>query len=279
MSLSGISQALRDGGVTFDFIGFDACLMATLENALMLDEFGDYLIASEETEPGIGWYYTTWLNELSKNPSMPTLQIGKNIVDGFVEACNRKCAGQKTTLSVVDLAELSATVPAPFKAFSKGISQMISDKEYKTVANARSQAREFASSTKIDQVDVVHFASNLGTAEGKALADAIRGAVKYNRTSSNMTNAYGLSIFFPLRSAKYVDSMSKTYGEIKMDTDYTKAIRQFASLEVSGQAGSGGTGSPLGTLFGNYAGTSPECPPMTVRSLWDSSSPLSWAGT
>ncbi|MBQ3947146.1 MAG: peptidase C11, partial [Ruminococcus sp.] len=104
MSLEGVSQALKKGGVTFDFVGFDACLMATAETALMLNDYADYLIASEETEPGIGWYYTNWLNKLANNTSTPTLEIGKNIVDDFVTECGRKCKGQKTTLSVIDLA-------------------------------------------------------------------------------------------------------------------------------------------------------------------------------
>lgn len=46
MGLSGIDTALKNAGVKFDFIGFDACLMATAENALMLTQHGDYLIAS-----------------------------------------------------------------------------------------------------------------------------------------------------------------------------------------------------------------------------------------
>lgn len=54
MDLAEIDKALKNGGVKFDFIGFDACLMATAENALMLNDHADYLIASEETEPGIG---------------------------------------------------------------------------------------------------------------------------------------------------------------------------------------------------------------------------------
>lgn len=55
MSLAEIDEALTSGGVKFDFVGFDACLMATTENALMLSKHADYMIASEETEPGIGW--------------------------------------------------------------------------------------------------------------------------------------------------------------------------------------------------------------------------------
>ena len=87
MNLANVSKALKAGGVKFDFIGFDACLMATAETALMLDDYADYLIASEETEPGVGWYYTNWLTKLGSNTSMPTTEIGKNIVDDFVATC------------------------------------------------------------------------------------------------------------------------------------------------------------------------------------------------
>ena len=43
MTLSGIQKALEKGGVKFDFVGFDACLMATAETALMLGNYADYL--------------------------------------------------------------------------------------------------------------------------------------------------------------------------------------------------------------------------------------------
>nr|MBP7402742.1 peptidase C11 [Clostridia bacterium] len=72
MSIGEIDGALESAGVTFDFVGFDACLMATLETAYMMNYHADYLIASEETEPGIGWYYTDWITALSADPSMPT---------------------------------------------------------------------------------------------------------------------------------------------------------------------------------------------------------------
>jgi hypothetical protein len=94
MNLAGIDSALTKSGVKFDFIGFDACLMATAETALMAADHGDYLIGSEETEPGIGWYYTNWLTALSENTSMSTLDIGKQIADDFTDKCAAKCPGQ-----------------------------------------------------------------------------------------------------------------------------------------------------------------------------------------
>jgi len=256
MDLAEIDKALKAGGVTFDFIGFDACLMATLETALTVGQYGDYLIASEETEPGVGWYYTDWLTKLSQNTSMPTIEIGKNIVDDFVDVCAQKCRGQSTTLSVVDLAELEATVPAQFKDFAASTTKLIEDKSYQTVSSARSGTREFASSTKIDQVDLVHLAANMGTDEGKDLCDALLGAVKYNRTSSNMTNAYGLSIYFPYRKANNVDQAVSTYELIGLDDEYARCIQEFASMEVSGQVSTGGTASPLPSLMGMMGGSS-----------------------
>ncbi len=249
MDLGEINEALTDGGVKFDFIGFDACLMATAENAMMLASHGDYMIASEETEPGIGWYYTDWLTALSSDTSMPTVEIGKHIIDDFVDTCARQCRGQSATLSIVDLAEVAATVPSALADFSSDTYERIKNDDYAQVSKARSGSREFGASSKIDQVDLVHLAKNMRTEEGDALADALLGAVKYNRTSSNMTNSYGLSIYFPFRKASMVDDAVDTYGDIGMGEEYMRCIQAFASMEVSGQAVSGGTASPLPSLL------------------------------
>ncbi len=258
MSLAGINKALKDGGVTFDFVGFDTCLMATVENALVVSNYADYLVASEETEPGVGWYYTDWLTALGRDTSMETIQIGKNIIDSFTDACAKTCPGQKTTLSLIDLCELAETVPSELADFSKDTSEMINSNEYKAVSNARSSTREFAASSRIDQVDLVDFAIRMDTTESKELADALKGAIKYNRTSSNMTNAYGLSIYFPYQKVSKVDSMVDTYEDIGMDEDYAKCIQSFASMGVAGQVAAGGsqTASPMTSIFGDYSGSS-----------------------
>ncbi len=253
MTLAGIDQALKNSGVTFDFIGFDACLMATMENALMLSRYGDYLIASEETEPGTGWYYTNWLNAVSQNTSVPTTEIGKIICDDFVSASAQSAGGQSTTLSVVDLAEIETTED-DFSMFAQSIGKLIQDKKYNIVSNARAGAKEFARSSGIDQVDLIHLAKNLNTPEAGALVKVLNGAVKYNRTSRTMANSYGISIYFPYDNVRNVDSVVRTYKQIGMDEDYTRCIQEFAGLEVGGQSLAGGTGNPLGSLLGPGGG-------------------------
>lgn len=249
MTLKTLNEALQATRTTFDFIGFDACLMGTVETALTMAPYADYLIASEETEPGVGWYYTNWLTALSRNTSIPTTQLGKQIIDDFVDVCAQKCRGQQTTLSLTDLAELSALVPKSFNAFASSTAKLLANDGYATVSNARSSTREFASSEKLDQVDLVHMSLNLNTPESKALSEAILSAVKYNRTSSNMTNAYGLSVYFPYKRSSQLSTAVANYEAVGISPEYSACIKQFSALQSGGQSAAGMT-SPLGPLTG-----------------------------
>ena len=257
MTLAGIDKALGQAGAKFDFIGFDACLMGTCENALMLADYADYLIASEETEPGTGWYYTNWLSTLSGNTSVPTVELGKLIIDDYTDVSARTTRGQSTTLSIVDLAELSYTVPKPLRDFASSTSELINNGEYARVSDARSGAKEFSRTSKLDQVDLAHLAYKLDTKESRALAKAVTGAVKYNRTSADMANAYGLSIYFPYRNASSVSTAVATYKNIGIDDEYSKCIEAFASLEYAGQSSSGGGSySSYNSLMDYYGASS-----------------------
>lgn len=255
MTLDKIKKALDKGGVKFDFIGFDACLMATMETAIVTEPYADYLIGSEETEPGCGWYYTNWLTALSKNTSTGTVELGRMIIDDFNDVCKKNNAGDATTLSITDLAEFHGTVPAAFADFAASINTMLDGDDYAAVSRARSGAREYGASNGINHVDLIHLAMRLNTAESNRLAEALMGCVKYNRSSKSMANSYGLSIYFPLSSFKNVGSAVNLYKAIDMDENYAAAIRSFSSLAAGGQIATGTTSSPVGSLLGSFTGT------------------------
>ena len=255
MTLSEINTALDTAGCTFDFIGFDACLMATFETAITLERYSDYMIASEEIEPGIGWYYTDWLTALSKDTSMSTLNIGKNIIDSFIEVCYQNSSKDKTTLSLIDLAELKGTVPSAFKEFSKSTSELIDSDQYKIVSDARSGAKSFGVPSVDNQVDLIHFASSIGTQEAAELVSTLSECIKYNRTSSNISNSYGLSIYFPYGKLQTLTPMLSTYEDIGFDEEYGDCIKSFANLEAGGQIVSSGSSSPFNSLLGQFTGS------------------------
>ncbi len=254
MTLGEIGRALRDSGVTFDLIGFDACLMATLETAVVLEPYADYMIASEEVEPGIGWYYTGWVTALSENTSISTLDLGKKLIDDYVAEVRSRIPQSQATLSLIDLAEVKGTVPDALSRFAVSTNKIIvEEKDYKIVADARAQTKEFARSTRINQIDLIHFAENLETPEAKSFAETLRGCIKYNRTSRNISNANGVSIFFPYGGLSRLNSMLETYKEIDMGDEYSECIRSFASVTAGGQAVSTGSDNLLEILLGGLS--------------------------
>lgn len=69
----------------FDIIGFDACLMSSLEVTHALDGFASYYALSEEVEPGEGWDYTPWLKAMSEDPTMSPVQVARQIADTYMD--------------------------------------------------------------------------------------------------------------------------------------------------------------------------------------------------
>ena len=294
MTLAKIDDALKAANCTFDFIGFDACLMATLETALVCNSYADYLLASEETEPGTGWHYTGWLTQLSKNTSVPTVELSKTIIDDFVSASCSASSGAQVTLSVMDLAELDGTVPAALRSFATSTNRLLQSDSYQQVSDARAGVRQFAQSSKINQVDLVDLALRIDTAESRALAETLQSCVKYNR--STISRSYGVSIFFPYENTKNVKNAVASYQDLGIDSEYTKCIQSFASLEYGGQitasatqstasaqggsvtlpggdllgsllsayAGSGSSTSPLGMLMGSFGGGSASASGLSI---------------
>ena len=264
MTLPEIKAALQKGGCVFDWIGFDACLMATLETAMVCNDYADYMIASEESEPGTGWYYTDWLTQLSKNTSVSTESIGKTIVDTFVTASQRAQANAQVTLSVVDLAKMSGTVPQALRNFSAATTNLIKGNNYKQIADARANARQFARQSRINQVDMIDLCERIGTAESKTLAAALKGCVAYNK--STMTRAYGVSVYFPYETLNGVKNAINTYNNLGIDSEYTKCIQSFASVGQGGQFASSASqqgygsyssgGDLLSTLLGGFMDSS-----------------------
>ena len=70
LSLADLYQAFSGIPAHFAFVGFDACLMGTLETAVTFSPYADYLIASEEYEPSTGWFYTDWVKQLNASPGI-----------------------------------------------------------------------------------------------------------------------------------------------------------------------------------------------------------------
>ena len=105
LTIYEIRDVFKNENFFFDIIGFDACLMANLEVASAIKDYGNYLIASEETEPNHGWDYEDVIKQLSNNMDKSNLEKAKLIVDSYVNNKNHE-QGSGLTLSVIDLSKI-----------------------------------------------------------------------------------------------------------------------------------------------------------------------------
>lgn len=101
LDLTRINHVLVDSGSCWHLIGFDACLMASLQSARAIKDAGLYMLASEELEPAHGWNYRETLNAWLTEPD--TVAAGRAMVDAFVNTELQPYAADGKTLSLVDL--------------------------------------------------------------------------------------------------------------------------------------------------------------------------------
>jgi len=108
-----------------EFLGFDACLMATVEMAVVSADYAKVLIASEDLEPGEGWDYT-FLSVLNQTPHMDGFELGIVIVDSFIDFFGQN-SDEILTLSVVDLSKVALVMEAMGVLMEKATSKIYPD--------------------------------------------------------------------------------------------------------------------------------------------------------
>ena len=103
LTLPELHSALEEADIKtkFEIVGFDACLMASIETAAAVSDYADYMVASEEIEPSGGWDYTALADALDR--LYAPLDVGKYICDSYMEKCKSKGKDLTATLSVFDL--------------------------------------------------------------------------------------------------------------------------------------------------------------------------------
>ena len=197
-ALSDVSKKMTD---KFEFVGFDACLMASLETANMLVPYADYMIASEQIESGDGWYYKPFVNALVENPTIDGKELGKAIVDGFMQVVEE--VGEEyefSTLSVTDLSKVDDVIVA-FNEVAKQLDEMsVSDKELdEFVSEAANSTGEGCGDYEYGMVDLYSYMDKISNLVGNTdkVKEAINNMVVYEKHGKGAPNAHGITFYFP----------------------------------------------------------------------------------
>ena len=214
LSFNKINKALTDvyGGPkkVFDIIGFDACLMSSVDSLFFTSLWGDYMVASQELEPGNGWEYTGFMSDLSRNTSMSPRKLGELIVDSYHRGCEEAGSEEAATLALTDARHSAAFL---------GSLQELGGSMIMDLTEAETQDELVSSLTRIDRkadsaerfgdssdssevIDVGQFISSLCSGGGhqeecSAVRKAYSDVVLYNKTG-DASEGTGLSLYYPV---------------------------------------------------------------------------------
>jgi hypothetical protein len=182
----------------FDVVGFDACLMGMVEVAYAVRNAADYVVGSEESEPGNGWPYDRILQALAVTPTLSPNALASTIVTGYI---NSYPPDAGVTQSAVDISRLSNLVEK-INAFTAKATT-----EWPILKTARLNSRQYhpPTYTVFWGVDLWDFAdkvyNQVTSADIKAAALDLKNAINdfmvKEGHSSDMTGSNGIAIYFP----------------------------------------------------------------------------------
>ncbi|MHA6480567.1 clostripain-related cysteine peptidase [Paenibacillus sp. strain BS8-2] len=209
MKVSELSGAIDESDMYFDLIVFDACLMGTVETAYALRNHGEYLIASEDSTPAAGLYYTTWISAMERNPQISTERLGRLMLDSFTLHSALEANHMPTTISMMKLSQAESLVKAIEHAeFDTSLPDLVSNSELLGVNEG-----------VFDQYDVIDLMgqSSAITAAAQALAFEVRNSAGYN-------NRNGVALYVPNRKIAQADEMKEELKAIGLGSQYINTI-------------------------------------------------------
>jgi len=200
MSLPDLAKGVRDSGVHFDLINFDACLMAMYEVSYEFKGLADYLVFSEETEPGEGDPYDTILASLTANPTQSARTLASSIVDKYDDYYTTNNRGA-TTKSAVDMSQMDA-LDAKVLALSAALRNDAAATSL--VQAARTATQEYAYASNHDLYDLCKYLFDrlpAGVVKDRCneIMTLINSMVVNNKINdtSKVGGSYGLAIYLP----------------------------------------------------------------------------------
>lgn len=188
-----------------ELVGFDTCLMGTIDVAATFRGTARYLVGSEETEPGTGWDYTALFDALAQNPGMNGAQLGRVICDSYAKACEQKRTQDAITLSVVDLCKMEELVKA-FERYGTDVLRASTEdgsfisrfrRAVQKCENYGGNTREQGYANMVDLGHLARLTRDLLPSADKVLS-GLDKCVLYRVNGAYRSEATGLSCFYSL---------------------------------------------------------------------------------
>lgn len=218
-----MGTALMESGVHFQTIIFDACLMANLENAICMQPSADYMVASEESMPACGTYYTDWINKIGSLEASDVSYL-KKICDDYLYDTKVKKDLKSITISCIRLDKVLDVYYAYVDYIKEAYNDAIVNKNYVDFLQARIHCNYFENS---DSVDIKSFAVRYPNGQSNKLISAINDASYYKSKNDFFS---GLTVYMPSKYGVFIYSEGR---EMLAELQYDPIILEFYDATAS----------------------------------------------
>lgn len=223
-----------------ELVGFDTCLMATVDVASVFQNFSKYLVASQEVEPGNGWLYSGWLKALAEDPAMEGDELGIAICNTYYEGCEAVGTQDQTTLSVTDLTRLTPLLEA-YESFGQEalVAAARDPGFFALLGRAASQSENYGGNTReqgyTNMVDLGHLARQTAwmLPSAQSVSDALADCVIYQVGGIYRAEATGLSCYY-----SYNGDINDLNGYANVGTGI--AFKHLYAYGLTGELAEGG---------------------------------------
>ena len=230
LTLPELSSAFENAGLSkkFDIIGFDACLMASIETAAIVKDYADFMIASEEIEPSGGWDYKALIEALGSDKE--SLEIGKKVCDSYMEKCKANGKELLSTLSVFDLSFTDDMLKQLEFTTHSLIEGRTGTSHFSSILAAMRKSEKFGGSNSYqgssNLIDLVNFVANVTEYESTNATYVFITASQFIPYTVNggTRKTRGVSFFYPL---VYDRQAIADYISVGISEDYNSFLTRY----------------------------------------------------
>ncbi len=219
-----LSQAISGAGFTgenkLSILGFDACLMASVEEAYEHRNVADYYVASLQLEQGNGWQYHHWIPQLTE--VMTPAELGTILVKSYHESFDSLYSADQT-LSCTDLSKMD-----DLKTAIDALGKAINDNNLVSDCKGYFEDSIHSGGTWATLYEVGDFVSKLSSTavatEANAVANVMKEAIVYSWADTLSGDYYGPGSV----TGKGLHLMGKKDDDIPPGQDFPYGIGIFS---------------------------------------------------
>lgn len=209
-SISEVRQALSQSMNTnaaqppLEFAIFYTCLTGNIDMAAAMQGYARYMIASEETSLTGFLRFREILQTLTLNPGIESKNLGALICES--SGLFLSLYYTSVTVSMLDLTKLNPLLEA-YEQFGKEAQRMaaeIGNDFYVEFSRAAHRSERYGvvgggggSFEMTDLGDLMENAKNLLPSSSKAVLNALKECVAYNRVGKSKKNSHGVACYYP----------------------------------------------------------------------------------